>query len=372
MKNQLLNRDYELISAYLDNQLNSKERAKFEARLKAEPELLKELQEISRTRSLLRNMPRLRAPRNYYIKPQAVPVRRTLRLAPVFGIVSAVASVVLVFLILGSSFLTSSGPVAMAPVVKSPAETLVVQQESRSSNLAPETSTAVPPAVMLGAPNTAAQAPSDTPTSPGETSSPTPTTIYLYAYLPTSTPESVVGIYAEQTEQVGSICDMYGPGTYPVPWDSSICPTPEGGAVQSMESLLESGSPTPTETGTPTATLTITPTATPTVTATPTATETPTPTPTPTPTAMPTETPQAVAKVAPGGGPGSSTQAAVSPNQLVGAGNPADTGQGPAESTTTGANTSFLNYLLLTVEVSLAVIAVLTGIVAIIMRVRMR
>ena len=72
MKNQMTSRDYELISAYLDNQLGNQERERLEARLKIDPVLQKELNELSQTRSLLHNMPKIRAPRNYYINAQSV------------------------------------------------------------------------------------------------------------------------------------------------------------------------------------------------------------------------------------------------------------------------------------------------------------
>ena len=120
MKNHMTSRDYELISAYLDNQLGRKARALFEARLKTDSELRKELQEISKTRLLVRSLPKLRAPRNYYVKAEAIRARPTLRLAPVFGIVSAIASVLLALVIFGSTFFSSSPQVAMAPAAPNP------------------------------------------------------------------------------------------------------------------------------------------------------------------------------------------------------------------------------------------------------------
>ena len=65
MKNQITSRDIERLSAYLDNQLDGKERARLEERLIADRELRRELQELEKTRLLLRELPRLRAPRNF-------------------------------------------------------------------------------------------------------------------------------------------------------------------------------------------------------------------------------------------------------------------------------------------------------------------
>jgi hypothetical protein len=55
----------------------------------------------------------------------------------------------------------------------------------------------------------------------------------------------------------------------------------------------------------------------------------------------------------------------------LGAGNPAATSQ-EADETQASPNVSFLNYIVLTLEISLAAIAILAGITAIILRIRAR
>src|SRR4030065_2270076 len=110
MKNQITSRDYKQSSAYLDNQLAGKERAQLESRRKVDPECRKELQEISKTRVLLKSLPRLRAPRNYYISAQPVGVRSRLRLAPTFGIVSALATILLAVGIFSNKLLIPHNP----------------------------------------------------------------------------------------------------------------------------------------------------------------------------------------------------------------------------------------------------------------------
>ena len=381
MKNQINSRDYELISAYLDDQLGSKERALFEERLKSEPELRNELKGISTTRLLLRGLPRQRAPRNYYVTALAVRPRPAFKLAPIFGIVSAAASVLLALVIFGSTFLSPATEVAMAPAASLPIETATVQQEiARSIIASPIPPTESAPAVMMGAPIQA----TPTPFSPEATTTlpeiATPTTIYIYIYPLTTTPENPFAIAIAPTETPDISCEQYYLSVpLPSSADNYNCPTPTGTLSQYLESILSTDTPTvtPTITSTPTGTLTTTPspTATPSPSYTPTPSETPTPTATQTPTetlAPPTQEalPQAQ-KVAPPGGVESSSEVAPS-DQSVGAGSPTQSTQEQSQATSEGPNYSFLNYLLLTVEISLAVIAVLAGITAIILRIRAR
>ena len=63
MMTRITHRDWEALSAYLDGQLNRKERDRLEARLKASAELQDALEQLRRTRSLLRSLPPMRAPR---------------------------------------------------------------------------------------------------------------------------------------------------------------------------------------------------------------------------------------------------------------------------------------------------------------------
>ncbi len=380
MNNQINSRDYELISAYLDNQLGSKERALFEERLKSDPELRNELKGISTTRLLLRSLPKKRAPRNYYVTAQAVRPRPAFKLAPIFGIVSATASVLLALVIFGTTFLSPGAEVAMAPAASLPIETATVQQEIARSIASPLPTTESAPAVMMGAPIQA----TPTPLSPeANTTLPevaTPTTIYINIYPLTTTPENPFAIAIAPTETPTFSCEQY---YLSVPLPSSAdyysCPTPTGTLSQYLESILSTDTPTvtPTLTSTPTTTLTTTssPTATPLPSNTPTLTETPTPTTTQTPTetlAPPTQEalPQAQ-KVAPPEGVESSSEVAPS-DQLLGASSPTQSTENLSQDTSAVPNYSFLNYLLLTVEISLAVIAVLAGITAIILRIRSR
>jgi hypothetical protein len=337
MKNHMTSRDYELISTYLDNQLGLKERAFFEARLKTDPELRKELQEISKTRLLVRRLPELRAPRNYFVKAETTRARPTLRLAPVFGIVSAVASVLLALVIFGSTFFSSSPQVAMAPAAQNPNAPLAAQQEVQRSVASPVITTEATPSVLMSAPILATPTPSLGTIETSQTEIATPTTIYLYAYPPTSTPEAGISINDQQTEVTRIPCEgYYGSSAYPTASPLYNCPTPTSTLSTYLESILTTSTPTPSETPTPT----------------------------------PAEIPPSVEKQVPPAGEVSSTEV-TAPNQLLGGGNPVSTDEEQTE-TPASPNVSFLNYIVLTFEISLAAIAIIAGIIAIILRVRAR
>jgi hypothetical protein len=105
MRERLSNRDYQQISAYLDEQLTQSERRRFEERLRAHPELQAALDELSRTRALLRQAPRRRAPRNFTLTPAMAEEYRprprrasggSFNLFPALSFASALAALALV------------------------------------------------------------------------------------------------------------------------------------------------------------------------------------------------------------------------------------------------------------------------------------
>jgi len=102
MKAQITNHDYEQLSAYMDGQLAAAEQRKLESRLHEHPELQVALDELTRTRTLLRTAPRRRAPRNFTLTPAMVgsmPPRRSrtfLNLFPTLSFASALAAFALV------------------------------------------------------------------------------------------------------------------------------------------------------------------------------------------------------------------------------------------------------------------------------------
>ena len=104
--------DIEILSAYLDNQLSSHQRASLEARLRSEPELSAELDGLRNTRQMLRSLPKLRAPRNFTLAAQTYQKRASARLPAFFGAVSALSSALLIMLVIGGLLL--AGPTKIA------------------------------------------------------------------------------------------------------------------------------------------------------------------------------------------------------------------------------------------------------------------
>lgn len=135
MKTQLTNGDFELISAYLDQQLTQSETAGLEARMGAERALQVALEEMRQTRHLLRSMPKLRAPRNFTLTEEMVGVKKkrsAFQLFPTLRLSSALASMLLVVAFIGEFILGparlptmllaeapagGSEPMEMAPVI---------------------------------------------------------------------------------------------------------------------------------------------------------------------------------------------------------------------------------------------------------------
>jgi hypothetical protein len=381
MKNQITSRDYELISAYLDNQLSGKERQYLENRLKAIPELRKELHELSKTRLMLRNSPKLRAPHNYFINPKTatVPIKlpRAARLAPTMGIVSALATILLVLVIFSQSVLTPATPSVYSPASEAPAASMAVQQEQQRKIEPSPTPTEPAAGIMMeapkfAAPDTPTSVPSELLTGPApsiETEAPTPTTIYLNAYPPTVTPESQTPAAGQGQIDLFNCEEYYrNNGAYPPPTYLSNCPQPTehqpNMQIGSMAIMTTTITTTLTSTPTATPTLTLTPTETPS----PTFTPSPTSTPTPTDTQEPSETPSAALLTAPSFETGLSEN--VSPQTDTEILNPTEEVTASVEQPKTSPSDSLARYFVLTAEISLATIAVGSGIAAIILRLR--
>ena len=93
MRANLSQQEWELLSAYLDGQLSEQEKRVLEGRMLSQPELRNELEALRRTQAVLRNVPRLRVPRNFTLSPKDLPSRpkSAFRLFPVLGFSSALA-----------------------------------------------------------------------------------------------------------------------------------------------------------------------------------------------------------------------------------------------------------------------------------------
>jgi hypothetical protein len=110
--------DYELLSAYLDGQLDSAERANLESRLVAEPVLQAALDDLRSTIQILRAAPQLTPPRSFTLDParyrRAGPWWTQFRLMQTIGGLGALASVLLIALGLLSVMITARAPAGFA------------------------------------------------------------------------------------------------------------------------------------------------------------------------------------------------------------------------------------------------------------------
>ncbi len=91
-------RDVELLSSYLDGQLSPSDSTRLEARLRSDPGLSAALNAMRESRSLLRRLPRRRAPRNFTLTPRMVGKNPPLpRAYPVLRFASAFAALLFAF-----------------------------------------------------------------------------------------------------------------------------------------------------------------------------------------------------------------------------------------------------------------------------------
>ncbi|WP_298818776.1 anti-sigma factor family protein [Chloroflexus sp.] len=107
-QSELPERDRELLSAYIDNQLTLAERATLERRLAGDPTLRRELAELRATRDLLRDQPWVAPPRSFTLTPEMVSARRrafTLPawLQPLSGLVALVVVMLIGWQVIGLS-----------------------------------------------------------------------------------------------------------------------------------------------------------------------------------------------------------------------------------------------------------------------------
>ena len=136
-------RELELLSAYLDNQLGPAERAKLERRLAQEPQLQATLDDLRTVKVRLVALPKVKPPRNFTLTPKLLEARglaapRPLtRLLPLVNLATALAAVLFAVLITADlrgsfnlaapapqveSFQLAEAPAAEAQIVESPSE----------------------------------------------------------------------------------------------------------------------------------------------------------------------------------------------------------------------------------------------------------
>jgi len=158
-------RDVELLSAYLDGQLKPSDSARLEVRLNTEPELVSIMDDLRAARSLLRQLPQRRAPRNFTLTRKMVGENPPMpRAYPIFRLATAVATL-LFFFTFGVNFLApqlaSQAPVGIGGgggepelfAAEAPADS--VATEAPAATEAPTE----PPAAMAPAPTQGLETP---------------------------------------------------------------------------------------------------------------------------------------------------------------------------------------------------------------------
>ena len=124
-----VDRDLELLSAYLDNALPAKDAARLELRLQNEPELRTQLAELRATHRLLRELPVLPAPRNFTLRPEDV--EAPIRPVGLQWMRWATAAVAFAFaFVLAADAFTTLGFGDAGGSAAPQAESIVIQQEA--------------------------------------------------------------------------------------------------------------------------------------------------------------------------------------------------------------------------------------------------
>ncbi len=116
-------RDWLLLSAYLDGELSEQENAALKQRLQTEPGLQEDLRDLRRTRAVLRAAPQRRVPHNFTLtRAMAAETRRSSGWLPALSLSSLLATLALVVTLLGRMLpLTTTANAPMMEAMQAPA-----------------------------------------------------------------------------------------------------------------------------------------------------------------------------------------------------------------------------------------------------------
>ncbi len=140
MKSGISPRDFERLSAYLDDALEAKDRSQFDRRLGAEPAMARALMDLEGTRALLRRVPQRRAPRSFTLTPAMAGVeqKRAFGGWNSLNMVSAAATLMLVVVVAGDfwagGFLASG---AGAPAADEAPQAFLAQESDMKTSETP-------------------------------------------------------------------------------------------------------------------------------------------------------------------------------------------------------------------------------------------
>lgn len=93
---RITEKDWMLLSAYLDQELQGKQKLKFERRLEQDSDLRQVMKNLSRTINLLSQTPRLQVPRNFTLVEKQLPARKYKQPFFTYRLAAAVFSILLV------------------------------------------------------------------------------------------------------------------------------------------------------------------------------------------------------------------------------------------------------------------------------------
>ncbi len=159
MMKRVTPKEYEILSAYIDNQLNPRERRRLESQLQNRSELRLALQQLRRTRTILQQTPRVRRPRSFTLTPGMVDAQPSRpRAYPAFQLAFALASVLFLVLFTGDlvgnsvARLTRGQPAVFEPlaVQEEPVELAAESAESAAGDAAAEAESQAPAAEAGG------------------------------------------------------------------------------------------------------------------------------------------------------------------------------------------------------------------------------
>jgi hypothetical protein len=126
MMTQITPRDWETLSAYLDDQLGAQERQELESRLIRFEELNRCLEELRSTRMILRSLPKLRAPRNFTLTPSMAGKRQRAGSSGVYPVLRLASMLATLFF-----FVVTAGGLALR--FSLPAQTIVMRNDQSQS-----------------------------------------------------------------------------------------------------------------------------------------------------------------------------------------------------------------------------------------------
>jgi hypothetical protein len=119
MTDYLTDRDWELLSAFLDGEVTLEEKRRVESRLAADSNFRSAYQSLARTRGILRSVPDVKRRRNFFLNPSMVRPQGWLKILPVLNFSSTIAAVLAVIFFVLNLLPMGARSTQMAPVLVS-------------------------------------------------------------------------------------------------------------------------------------------------------------------------------------------------------------------------------------------------------------